>query len=58
MSGHASGQNNHDNAFVLSLSVDIVIKVIADSTPITFLAIYSAITISLCFIGSVFIIWI
>ena len=34
--------------FFLSLIVDIVLKVITDSTPIIFIAIYSAITISLC----------
>ena len=36
----------------LSLIVDVVIKVIADSQPISFLAIYSAISISLYFIGN------
>ena len=31
--------------------VDIVLKVITDSTPIIFIAIYSAITISLCLLA-------
>ena len=37
--------------FFLPLIVDIVLKVITDSTPIIFIAIYSAITISLCLLA-------
>ena len=37
--------------FFLSLIVDIILKVITDSTPIIFIAIYSAITISLCLLA-------
>ena len=37
--------------FFLSLIVDIVLKVITESTPIIFIAIYSAITISLCLLA-------
>ena len=37
--------------FFLSLIVDIVLKVITDNTPIIFIAIYSAITISLCLLA-------
>ena len=37
--------------FFLSLIIDIVLKVIRDSTPIIFIAIYSAITISLCLLA-------
>ena len=37
--------------FFLSLIVGIVLKVITDSTPIVFIAIYSAITISLCLLA-------
>ena len=36
--------------FFLSL-IDIVLKVITDSTPIIFIVIYSAITISLCLLA-------
>ena len=37
--------------FFLSLIVDIVLKVITDSTPIIFIAIYPAITIPLCLLA-------
>ena len=37
--------------FFLSLIVDIVLKVITDSTTTIFIAIFSAITISLCLLA-------
>ena len=38
--------------FFLSFIVDLIILVIEDREPMTFLAIYRSITITLCFIGN------